>query len=98
MISGTSNLVQACQMRLWTEQGTLTLSPAYGLPSAIGHPNVGATVIALREAVKSGLKGDSRIRRIESMIVAQEDDIIDIEATVTPVAAQQQLSVGISVV
>ena len=59
---------------------------------------MGATVIALREAVKSGLKGDSRIRRIESMIVAQEDDIIDIEATVTPVAAQQQLSVGISVV
>ena len=85
-------------MRLWTEQGTLLLSPAYGLPSTVGHLNVNETVIALREAVKGGLRGDSRISRIQSMIVVQEDDIIDIDATVIPVASMEELSVGISVV
>tara|TARA_R110002020_G_scaffold27266_4_gene87953 strand:+ start:787 stop:2607 length:1821 start_codon:yes stop_codon:yes gene_type:complete len=96
-IEGVPNLVQACQLKLWTEQGTHMLDPSYGTPPVVGYPNTGATVVALRSAVRAGLSNDSRIQRVLSMIVVSEDDTVDVEATVLPVGGKAPVMIGVSV-
>jgi len=98
VIGAIPNLVQACQMRLWTEQGTQLLDPSYGTPFVVGYPSEGSTIVALRQAVRSGLTGDSRIDRIQSMIVVAEGDMLDVEADVIPVGIDTVVKVGVSLI
>ncbi len=95
-IAGVSNLVQATQMRLWTERGAYTLDPGYGMPAPIGYPNTEANVVAIRQAAASTLASDSRIRTIQSMTITQIDDTVDVDATVLPVASSEGLPLSIS--
>ena len=95
-IEGVPNLVQACQLKLWTEQGTHMLDPSYGTPLVVGYPNTAATVVALRSAVRAGLSRDSRIDKVLSMIVVAEDDTVDVEATILPVGGKAAVVVGVS--
>ena len=98
VIGAIPNLIQACQMRLWTEQGTHLLDPSYGTPLVVGYPSEGSTIVALRQAVRSGLTGDSRISRIQSMVVVAESDILDVEADVVPVGISTVVKVGVSLI
>ena len=98
IITGIQNLVQACQMRLWTERGTYPLDRNFGCPFVVGYPNDATTMLVLREAVRAGLSGDSRIDRMASMAVVQDNDRLDLEATVFPVGSAQSVTVGLTVV
>ena len=95
-IAGVDNLVQACQMRLWTEQGQHLLDPSYGTPSSVGYPNNSTTVQALKNAIKAGLLGDSRIERITNMIVVSEDDMVDVNITANPVGSTSSVEVSVT--
>ena len=97
-IVGVPNLVQACQLKLWVEQGTHMLDPSFGVPLVVGYPNTSATVMAVRSAVRGGLSRDSRISRITKMIVVAEDDMLDVETTVVPVGSDQPVTIGVSVI
>ena len=68
----------------------------YGTPMVVGYPNTGATVVALRSAIRAGLSRDSRIDKVLSMIVVAEDDTVDVEATVLPVGGKAAVVVGVS--
>jgi phage baseplate assembly protein W len=98
IIEGIQNLVQACQMRLWTERGTYPLDRNFGCPFVVGYPNDATTVLALREAVRAGLSNDSRISRMTGMTVTQDDDTLELEATVVPVGTAESVTVGLTVV
>ena len=97
-IAGIPNLVQATQLRLWTQRGTFILVPRYGMPRAIGYPSTQANHASLKLALKNGLRGDSRIQRIRSLTLSVIGDTVELDASVVPVGSTKEVSVSVAVV
>lgn len=94
LISGFANYQQALQMRLWTERGTLPLSPQYGLRSFVGYGSAAADKTAIVASFRETLLQDSRTKQVGRLSIEIEDDAITLEADVVPVGTAQAVSVA----
>ncbi len=84
-IRGVGNLVQALQMRMWTEQGSIPMIPDYGLRRIVGYGSTAANAAALRLGVRSTIASDSRVSRVSRFDMTIVDDVVTIDADVVPV-------------
>jgi hypothetical protein len=98
IVSSVANLTQALQLRMWTEQGRLPLSPSYGLPRVIGvNVDQGqAELYAL--SLKSTLSADSRVRSVSGVRLEKDGDLLDVDANVIPIGYDNAVAVSTAVV
>ena len=93
VVSGADNLVQAIQLRLWTEQGRMISDAGYGLPRVVGYGNKDANLAALRVAVRATLLADVRVDSISRFSFQASGDAIVVDADVIPVGRDTARSV-----
>jgi hypothetical protein len=93
-IVGVPNLVQALQMRLWTERGHMPLVPGYGLSRVVGFGSTAANASALQVSVRGTVLDDSRVQSVSRLTIKAEGDTIEIEADVLPIGATTAQSVN----
>jgi hypothetical protein len=81
-VSGFANLAQALQLRIWTERGSMPLSPGYGIPRVIGVKQTGAFLALLRIAYEQTVRQDSRVQNIGAVRFEVVDDLIEVDLDV----------------
>lgn len=97
-VSGYENLRQALLLRLNTQKGSLPLHPEYGieLSSIIGQKNSVATVNRLKVMVEQALRYDGRVGQVSVSAVKVSGEEVTLNATVTPIGFEEQLSLLVS--
>lgn len=98
-IEGVPNLVQALQLRSWTEQGSMPLAPGYGLPRAIGVNMQGPARTKLYElAVRRSILDDTRVSSIGAVRLTIENDVIDADMDIIPIGFDTAQAVSTALV
>jgi hypothetical protein len=97
-ISNFPNFAQAIQLRVWTEQGHMPLSPGYGLRRAIGVKQTGAFLALLRISFESTVRQDSRVQSIGTIRFEVVDDLIEVDMDVVPRGAGSARSLSTALV
>lgn len=98
LIRGFDNLAQALQMRLWTERGSLPLSPGYGIRRTIGLKSTAAFLTLLRINYEQTMRQDSRVRGIGRIQFEPAGDLIEVQLDVIPKGASTSRAVSTSIV
>lgn len=86
LVGGIDNLVQALQMRIWTERGSMPLIPEYGIRRILGLKGLEGAIEIVRVQLRETILADSRVKLVKNIkITTPQSDQIDIEADVVPV-------------
>lgn len=96
-IQGEANFEQALNRRLLVEQGTAVLYPNLGLPLLIGTRQASADWQQIRLRVQQTLSVDPRVRQVENIDMATQNDGLAIAITLQRVdsAGASQLTLAV---
>jgi hypothetical protein len=98
IVGGKENLVQATQMRVWTEQGTMPLFPRYGLPRMLGLNLPWWQSQSIQLAVRAAVLEDSRILRVGQTKTTIDKDVVEIDVTAFPIGVSEGISIPTSLI
>jgi hypothetical protein len=83
-VSGTDNLSQGLQLRLWTEAGSYPFDYAYGLQPVVGFGGSTEAFDMLRVAIRATVLRDTRVQAVSGLIESLVDDRLTFDLNVTP--------------
>lgn len=82
------NLEQALVRRLLAEQGENQAFPEWGMPRLVGEPALAGTAGYIASQVREQIESDSRVRRVEDVVVLDGGDTFDAQFSIVTVDGQ----------
>jgi nucleoid-associated protein YgaU len=97
LVSGVANVIQAVDIRLATEVGSMIKQTAYGLLAQPGLAGTSEAVSYIRMSIKNALIKDPRISQVKNIGVNLDTDAIQIKADIILIGREKSLPVEVIV-
>jgi len=97
-VSGTENIRQWIDMVLDTERGSMLRQTAFGLTAVSGMAGDDLAVRYLRSGIRTALKMDPRIERVNSVNISVAGDVVNINVDIEVVGLAEILSATMKLV